>query len=113
VLQGTTRLCRKREVCTVRYLSRVLVLVEVNATIGYYEDNSRRGKRSRSGTISKDTRKSVRNMLKFSLLCGASTLAPLLYLLLSPTAIALFAIALSRSFPLSIDVFSCSCSCPC
>jgi hypothetical protein len=33
---------------------------EVNATIEYYEDNSRRGKRTRSGTISKDTRKSIR-----------------------------------------------------
>jgi 5-methylcytosine-specific restriction endonuclease McrA len=34
---------------------------EVNATIGYYDDNSRRGKRSRSGTISEDARKSIRN----------------------------------------------------
>jgi hypothetical protein len=33
---------------------------EVNATIGYYTDHSRRGKRSRSGTISEDIRKSVR-----------------------------------------------------
>jgi hypothetical protein len=32
---------------------------EVNATIGYYEDNSRRGKHTCSGTISEDTRKSV------------------------------------------------------
>jgi hypothetical protein len=32
---------------------------EVNATIGYYEDSSRRGKRTRSGTISEDARKSV------------------------------------------------------
>jgi hypothetical protein len=29
---------------------------EVNATIKYYEDNSRCGKRTRSGTISEDTR---------------------------------------------------------
>jgi hypothetical protein len=35
---------------------------EVNATIAYYEDNSRHGKRTRSGTISEDTRKSVRNI---------------------------------------------------
>jgi hypothetical protein len=44
---------------------------------------------------------------------AASTLSASLYLLSSPTAIALFAIALSRSFPLFIDVFTCSYSCAC
>jgi hypothetical protein len=37
-------------------------------------------------------------IVEMFLLCGASTLSPLLYLLSSPTAIALFAIAQSRCF---------------
>ena len=73
--QGTTQACREREVCTVRgklpkensgtgagfdYYDEESDMEEVNATIEYYEDNSRCGKRTRSGTISENTRKSVR-----------------------------------------------------
>jgi hypothetical protein len=46
------------------------------------------------------------NMLKYCLLCDARTLSPLLYQLSTPTAIALLAIALSRSFPLFVLVLA-------